>query len=184
MSTSTSTQAAIVKWLAGVAATLITSLSVWMITRTDAPLTDRKLDRPPPIAVAKKKPVITIMSFNGYQQVVGANPRITIELNNDGDAAAGSCRMWWNPTNPTVNSAGWVYSFEFGLIAGEHKKLGMEFPGRVWTQRGDFHGVAQVLCEHARSPAKMTFVSVTPRVATSGTRPTALRPRGSVASNG
>lgn len=87
------------KWLAGVAASVAATLIVWVITQDGGSGNGGDGGggggTPPTAAPA---PSVGIGAFNGpsFSQV-GQQPTASITVNNDGDAAAVRCRIFWSP---------------------------------------------------------------------------------------
>lgn len=132
------------KWLAGIAASIITALIIWFLTHSGGPL------NPAPSPV-EDRPVLRIVDFQATNAPLGGTAHATVSVFNEGKATGEACSVWWYSGSDVgkelasgLLASKSAVSYEFGLVPNQTKVV--ELDSLPYIEPGVFRSYAQVSC--------------------------------------
>ena len=130
------------KWLAGIAASIITTLVIWYLTHSGGPLNPSPSD---------DEPILRIVDFQITDAPLGGRAHATVSVFNEGSVTGEACTVWWySGTNVAREldegrgASEAASSYEFGLPPGKTKVVEMD--SLPYTEIGEFRSYIQASC--------------------------------------
>ena len=135
---------AVVKWLAGVAATVVGAVLISLLTRPGGLLNPAK---PAPVAQA----ILKIVDLQITDAHIGGSATADITVYNEGESTGESCSVWWYSGSDVgkqlqqgLEASQSAVSEDFGIRPKESKQIHMS--SLVYTEPGVFPSYVQASC--------------------------------------